>query len=442
MHTKGRFQNALFSTNLRPESAALAIMVLLLFLIFLFLFLTLTAQPAQAQTYKVIHNFTGAGDGGYPFAGVMIDASGSLFGTTLFGGESYGVVFKVSQRDSNWILTPLYAFKGGNDGKYPYAEVIRDANGALYGTTGQGGSSNWGTVFKLISPSPAVPSSVIAPWTESILYNFTNGSDGGWPYSGVVLDQAGNLYGTTFYGGLYDCGSTGCGTVYKVAPSNGGWTESVLYSFTGGSDGGTPFAGVVFDEAGNLYGTTIQSDNTCGNVFQLTPSGSDWTLAVLHSFSVDGNGCEPAGGVIFDKAGSLYGTTPFDGFSWHGTVFELSPFNGNWNFSLLYKFLGVDDYSSNCGFGGPRGPISSLTMDSTGDLYGTTQGDGNYGWGNVFKLTRSAGGWTYTSLYDFSGGADGGAPCGGVTLNASGNLYGTASLGGAYAQGVVWEITP
>jgi uncharacterized repeat protein (TIGR03803 family) len=433
MDGKQRFSNPLFHIISRTTMAVLAVAILC--------GLAGSIPPAEAQTYTVIHNFTGAGDGALPLAGVIVDANGSLFGTALIGGEGYGVVFKMSLRDSNWILTPLYAFKGGNDGKYPYAEVIRDASGALYGTTGQGGSSNWGTVFKLISPSPAVPSSVIAPWTESILYNFTNGSDGGWPYSGVVLDQAGNLYGTTFYGGLYDCGSTGCGTVYKVAPLDGGWTESVLHAFTG-ADGFYPYAGVVFDEAGNLYGTTNNGPNECGNVFQLTPSGSGWTLAVLHSFSVDGDGCGPAGGVIFDKAGNLYGTTTNDGFSWHGTVFELSPFNGNWNFSLLYKFLGDDDYSSNCGIGGPRGPMSSLTMDSTGDLYGTTQGDGNYGWGNVFKLTRSAGGWTYTSLYDFSGGADGGAPCGGVALDASGNLYGTASLGGAYAQGVVWKITP
>ena len=292
MHNKARLPNSLFGASLRPESAALAILVLLLLLIFLFLFLTLTAQPAQAQTYTIIHNFTGAGDRAFPFAGVMVDASGSLFGTTLFGGEGYGVVFKMSLRDSNWILVPLYAFKSGNDGMYPYAGVIRDASGALYGTTSQGGSSNWGTVFKL-SPSLAVPSSVIAPWTESILYNFTNGSDGGFPFSGVVLDQAGNLYGTTFYGGLPDC-FTGCGTVYKVAPLNGGWTESVLHAFTGG-DGFFPFAGVVFDEAGDLYGTTNNGPNECGNVFQLTPSGSGWTWPFSTALVSTGTAVDLAG---------------------------------------------------------------------------------------------------------------------------------------------------
>ena len=393
MHNKGRFPNVMFGASLRPESAALAIVVMLLFLIFVFL--SLTAQPAQGQTYRVIHNFTGGADGAGPFVGIMIDVSGNLYGTTWGGGEGYGVVFEMSRKSSNWVLTPLYAFEGGNDGMFPYAGVISDASGALYGTTSRGGSSQWGTVFKL-SPSPATAVSIAAPWTESILFNFTLGSDGGFPNDAVVFDQAGNLYGTTYFGGNRDgyyCTTYGCGTVFKLAPSSGGWTESVLHSFTGGNDGGYPFAGVVFDQVGNLYGTSIGTG--CGNVFQLAPSGSGWTETVLYNFS-SGDGCEPAAGVALDQAGNLYGATLFGGFDWHGTVFELSPSNGNWNFSLLYRFVedtGGGVGPSDCTSVNPKGPISSLTLDSAGELYGTTQGEGDYGWATFLNshLTLAAG---------------------------------------------------
>lgn len=441
MHSKHRHSHAIFGATLRPESAVLGIVILLLFLLFLFLFMFVTALRAQGQTYSVLHDFTNGSDGALPFPGVMMDAKGNLYGTTNAGGTGYGTVYKMSRLNSAWQLTPLYIFQSWSDGAEPVGGVIRDENGNLYGTTSRGGSSQWGTVFELTPPT-----SIGASWKKTTLFNFDNGSDGGSPFDTLTFDPQGNLYGTAYFGGNLDQCGDGCGLVFKLAPSETGWTETVLHAFLNGSDGADPFAGVTFDSSGNLYGTATEATYTCGLMYQLAPSGSEWTYSVLYTFTGRGDGCEPAGGVIFDQAGNLYGTTPFGGFWWHGTVFELSPSNGNWNFNVLLRFSGTSLIGpggpSDCMFQNPRGPTSSLTFDSAGNLYGTTQGDGDYGWGNIFKLTPSMGGWTYRSLYDFTGGLDGGSPCGGVTLDANGNLYGTAVHGGAYGYGVVWEIIP
>lgn len=276
-----------------------------------------------------------------------------------------------------------------------------------------------------------------------MLYRFTGSSDGATPGSGnVVFDQAGNLYGTTTSGGVQNCefGSP-CGVVYELTPSNGGWTESGLYSFQGGSDGDTPEAGVIFDQAGNLYDTTAYGGlacpgNGCGTVFRLAPSGPDWTEKVLYTFRDGGDGANPEGGLIFDQSGNLYGTAANGGASDGGTVFELTPSSGNWTLALLYSLVGI----------GNPGPFGNLTMDAAGNLYGTTAGDGAYGYGSVFKLTPSNGGWTYTSLHDFcSSGipcSDGAYPYGNVILDENGNLFGTASCSGPQGYGVVFEITP
>jgi len=439
MHSKPRFQNVIFGARPQPEGAAPAIQLALLFLL---LFLTLTAQPAQAQTYTIIHIFTDQEDGGSPRAGVTIDGHGNLYGTTAAGGiGGTGAVFKMSRKNSDWILTPLYNFTlTGKDGAEPIGGVIRDAGGALYGTTAVGGSSQSGTVFKL-RPSPLAPRSATAAWTESILHNFTrDGSDGFVPGSTLVFDQAGNLYGTTERGGTYNDG-----TVFKLTPSSGAWTESILYSFTG-IDGMEPWADVVRDRAGNLYGTTwLGGAYDCGTVFQLTPAGSGWTESVLYSFMGNGDGCRPTAGVILDGAGNLYGATamtnPQD-YTSGGTVFQLTPSNGRWNYSLLYTFPSGNN--SQCSSGWGSGPAASMTLDGAGALYGTTQGSGAYGYGNVFKLAPLNGGWVYTSLHDFNPyNYDGEFPCSSVTFDANGNLYGTTYGGGfPYLSGVVWEITP
>jgi uncharacterized repeat protein (TIGR03803 family) len=229
---------------------------------------------------------------------------------------------------------------------------------------------------------------------------------------------------------------TDTATVYELMPSNGSWTESVLYSFSGGSDGGLLAGGVVPDSAGNLCGTTFQGGapgcqlgKGCGTVFELTPSNGGWIETVLYTFQGENDGGNPGGGLIFDQFGSLYGTTGYSNGGNLGTVFKLAPSNNGWAFTLIYKFQR--------GYPGS----GSLIMDASGNLYGTTQTDGAYGQGSVYELTPFGNGRTYTSLHDRTGGSDGVGPMGSVTIDTSGNLYGTAYAGG-FNFGVVWEITP
>ena len=425
--------------SLQAATVALAFMMVLALAV-------VATQAGQAQTITVLHNFTGGGDGAGLYAGLTIDKAGNLYGTTLEGGSNnFGTVFKLSYKGSGWIFTPLYSFQGGNDGANPRARVIIGPNGSLYGTTTAGGGSGCGgsgcgTVFSL-RPSAAACHTALCPWTENVLYRFTGGSDGAVPSNGdVVFDQVGNLYGTTFQGGVGNCDGTTCGVVYKLTPSNGGWTESVLYAFAGGSDGGNPYAGVTFDKSGNLYGTASSGGNLacnapygCGTVFQLTPSGSGWSENTIYTFQGGSDGANPRGGLMFDPSANLYGTTPDGGSEGGGTVFMLTPSNGSWTFGVVYSFTGSVDSS---------GPFDSLISDAAGNVYGTTYEDGVYGYGSLFKLIPSGGGWKYTSIREFTGGSDGGNPAGSVVLDASGNLYGTTFSGGADGRGVVFEITP
>jgi len=413
------------------------------------------AQAAQAQTFTVLHNFTGGQDGARPQAGLTMDRAGNLYGTAFEGGGGNcslggvvgcGTAFRLSYKGSGRIFTPLYSFQAGNDGSYPQARVIIGPDGALYGTTLTGGTKGCysgyggygcGTVFKL-TPSPTACKTALCPWTENVLYRFTNSPDGRYPgYGDVVFDQVGNLYGTTTLGG-----NPNGGTVFQLTPSNGGWTKSVLYSFTGGLDGAQPYAGVIFNQAGNLYGTTYTGGEgnclqiTCGVVYKLTPSNGGWTESVLYSFTGGSDGGNPYAGVIFDQASNLYGTTWFGGLNCSGgscgLVYELTPSNGGWTESVPHYFTGSDGAN----------PYAGVIFDQAGNLYGATPFGGAYEAGAVFKLTPSSGGWTYTSLHDFTGGSDGWKPWGGVVLDQSGNIYGTTAGGGAYGYGVVWEITP
>jgi uncharacterized repeat protein (TIGR03803 family) len=301
-------------------------------------------------------------------------------------------------------------------------------------------------------------------WAQSkfkTLYKFSGGNDGRGPEASLIVDAAGNLYGTTVQGGNLSCHSGyGCGTVFKLTPnSDGGWTESVLYSFTGGNDGRGPVASLILDAAGNLYGTTPSGGNLscnsgygCGTVFKLTPSSDgSWTESVLYSFgSYSGDGNDPLAGLIFDAAGNLYGTTAYGGAGGEGTVFELTPMSGgSWTESVLNSFTGGAD-------GG--GPVAGLTLDKAGNLYGTTEQGGTYSHnceasnncGVVFKLTPSSGGgWAEQVLHALTGGKDGGLPRAGLIFDAAGNLYGTAIQGGDrlscdpyYGCGTVFKLTP
>jgi len=395
----------------------------------------LSAVPmAQAQTYTVLYSFAGPTDGTNPLAGLTMDHAGNLYGTTSAGaGGGWGSVYRLMRSGSNWSFFLLYTFRGyeGNDGGGPYSRVTIGPDGALYGATHSGGNGQGcrelhgcGTVYK-VEPKLG---GIFGPWQETVLYQFGT-YDGSDPlYGDVVFDQAGNLYGAT-----RDGGADLLGAVYELTPNNGSWTESVVNSFDG-LDGSTPLTGPSIDGAGNLYGTTSAGGiDGLGAVYQLQPSGSSWVEKVLQSFQFGNDGLTPTSSIILDPADDLYGATQAGGAGGTGTVFELMPVGGgSWNFSTLFSFEG-----SSVG-----GSYRTLAMDGAGNFYGTTAADGASRQGSVFKLTRSNGVWIYTSLHDFTGGADGGYPYGSLIFDASGNIYGTASTGGANGNGVVFQITP
>lgn len=401
------------------------------------------AGAAQAQTLTILHAFgSTSGDGMQPYAGLTADAGGNLYGTTFSGGVGHGTVFQLKRLGAGFVYRPLYSFQGGDDGDSPYAKVTVGPNGSLYGTTANGGGVqppyNNGIVFNL-KPPPAFCTAVFCPWTETVLFRFDE-QHGSNPYAPVVFDQAGNLYGTVYGGGEKDDGE-----VFELTPSNGSWTFNFVYSFQG-SDGRGPVAGVIFGAAGDLYGTT-RFGGSQGNVYQLTPSGQSWTAQILYAFTGYDDGGQPESGVIMDQSGALYGTTGWDFFTNDpGTVYQLTPSGGGWTYSLLYHFPNGWDQGA--------GSVSDLTMDKDGNLYGTKSSQGivasncPYGCGSVFKLTRSNGGWTYTDVYQFTGGADGASPYGGVFVDSQGSVYGTASYGGDAPSctplgcGTVWKIAP
>ena len=415
----------------------------------------LTAQSAQLEPdkEKVLYKFcaqSGCTDGYWPYAKVIQDARGNLYGTTSFGGaHNGGTVFELSNAGGKWKETVLYSFcsqSGCADGYSPWAGLVQDAKGNLYGTTIYGGTGcsneSCGTVFKL--------SKTGGSWKETVLHSFTNQPDGVNPYAGLWLGSNDDLYGTTAVGG-----ANNNGTVFKV--SNNG-TETVLYSFAGATnDAGAPEAGVIRDTKGNLYGTTYYGGTGkcktgrlgCGVLFKLDAAGTE---TILHSFTGRSDGGYPKAGVIRDAAGNLYGTTTsggaFDSYCPHGcgVVFKVAASGKE---SVLYRFTGGTDGDA---------PQAGLIRDSQGNLYGTTAsgGDlsceqgGGFGCGVVFKVSKAG---KETVLHSFcpAGGrcTDGTFPRAGLIQDASGNLYGTAAFGGnmntvcgSSGCGVVFELTP
>lgn len=404
-------------------------------------------QPAAAAQNEIIYSFSyGTSDGLSPYGGVVSDGKGNLFGTCESGGAigspfgSYGTVFELSPKSGGgWTETILYNFgSASGDGIQPLATMIFDSKGNLYGTTQAGGANNGsGTVFEM-SPKTG------GGWTEKVIHSFGGTGDGIQPgYGSLAFDTKGNLYGTTHKGGAH-----GVGTVFELTPAAGGtWTEKVLYSFGASNvDGASPTAGVNFDAVGNLYGTTYAGGiYSYGTVFKLAPqSGGTWKESILHSFDVNGvDGANPTAAVIIDSEGNLYGTTEYGGAFGNGlhlgTVYELSPSSGGvWAETIIHSFTGGltngdGDY-----------PISSLTFDTAGNLYGTTMGGGVPAVGTVFEFLRTAGGWTEKLLYTFAAlGSDGHNPYGSLAFDAAGNLYGTTTAGGANSfglDGTVFEI--
>jgi uncharacterized repeat protein (TIGR03803 family) len=396
--------------------------------------LLITGTWAAAQE-KVLHNFNSNGSAAFfPYAGLVSDAAGNLYGTTFYGGpDNYGTVFELMPTTGGgWTEKTLHSFTG-TDGFFPEANLIVDTAGNLYGTISAGSARGGGTAFELTPKTGG-------GWTEEILHNFGNGKDGSSPGAGLIMDTSGNLYGTTRLGGGHSVG-----TVFELTPRvGGGWVEKTLHSFNNnGTDGYTPLAGLIMDASGNLYGTTYLggiygSSNAGGTVFELTPAaGGTWTETVLHSFNNGTDGAQPEAGLILDAAGDLYGTTLQGGVYGYGTVFELTPgLSGSWSESVLHDF-------SNGSGGDGAYPVAGLVFDTQGNLYGTTQQGGPFKWGVVFKLAPATGGsWTETVLHAFGNGKDAQRPQGTLIFGASGNLYGATEEGGAYGEGTVFEITP
>jgi uncharacterized repeat protein (TIGR03803 family) len=371
-----------------------------------------------AADEAVLYNFS-LSEGFSPEDGVVFRA-GRLFGTTTQGGAfGYGVVFELARSNSGWMETVLYSFAGGADGAYPVAGVTFDREGNLYGTTSSDASGH-GVIYRL-TPSPT-------GWMETVLYTFAGGNDGEVPIARVTIDKAGNLFGTTLFGG-----TAGCGVVFELMPQQGGWAESVLHSFAGCNGNAHPQAGVVL-RGRSLYGTTYEGGASGrGTVFKLTPSEAGWTETVLYSFTGGTDGAFPSG-VIFRKD-RLYGTTNGGGNQndalGNGVVFELSPSKQSWTEKVIHTFTGTPDGAV---------PFGSVAFDRVGSLYSTTWSGGVGGHGTAFKLTPSSSGWTETVLHSFNGASDGDLLLAGVILDHEGNLYGTTAGGGLNGGGVVFEI--
>jgi len=406
------------------QSSAISLALTVVMMAGILVLVISAAQPVQAQTYTVLHRFNGS-DGANPTSTLIVDRAGNVYGTTQYGGtHEQGIVFQMKRAGSGFIFNPIHEFHwngSGGDGFYPLDNggLTIAADGSLYGTTENGGilgcdgESTCGVVFRL-QPPPTACTSALCPWRESIVYEFNPQSGPEFPISNVVFDHAGNLYGTTEYS-----------SVFELSPSGGSWIASDYnagYTFT---------SGVVVDSAGNLYGATPYVDGH-GIIYELTPAPSGWTETVLYTFTNGSDGENPLGGLVFDSAGNLYGSTSSGGSGTGGTLFELSPSGSGWTLQTLCSFAG---------FAPGSGPQSALTMDAAGNLYGTTYGDGAFGDGMVFKASRSGNSWTCTDLFDFNGDL-GLFPIGGVAVDAHGNIFGTASQTESNRNGTVWEITP
>ncbi len=375
------------------------------------------------QQDLVAHNFGNGNDGQNPVGGLVADTAGNLYGTTSTNGlYGKGTVFKVAA--SGGAETVLHNFGSGNDGQTPLGNLVIDHAGNLYGTTSAGGIYNDGIAFE-IAPNG----------TETVLYNFGSGTDDGRnPQSGLVFDTASNLYGTTANGGAF-----GAGTAFELTPANGRCCrEAPVYNFgSGADDGKNPQSGLVFDTAGNLYGTTANGGtNSGGTIYELSPqNGRCCREAPVYNFGGSGDGTNPYGGVIFDAAGNLYGTTVNGGANGGGTAFEVSLSGESWTETFLHSFGAGSD---------GKNPYAGLVLDSFGNLYGTTASGGLYSDGMVFELSLNENRCCREApVYNFGFSPnDGQQPKAALIIDSTGKLDGTTVSGGAFGGGTVFGILP
>ncbi len=371
------------------------------------------ASAAHAQSFKVVHDFSGDADGANPLNGLMLSATGVMYGTTDLGGAyDNGALFSFA----NGELTRIHSFQAGADGARPQSFLIEDKSGNLYGTTSAGGGYGDGTVYRVIGKN------------ETVLYRFGSKlHDGADPQAGLAIDSAGNLYGTTSAGGI-----SGHGMVFMLVRGTGGtFTEKILHNFAGDPDGSAPVAGVTLDASGNLYGTTSEGGaHGYGTVFELKKASS-WAETILHSFENLDDGATPYAGLIAGPSGSLLGAATDGGEQGGGTVFQLTSASGKWNFAVLMSLPGW----------GVSGSFRNLMFDGANTIYATTHCDGDPRSGTVYKLSLVNGKWVYTLLYTFTGGDDGKFAFSNLVLSG-GELYGTTNVGGSHGKGVIFEVTP
>jgi uncharacterized repeat protein (TIGR03803 family) len=416
---------------------------------------SLPGHPSPAATEKVIYSFAGQPDGGNPYGALVLDPSGNLYGATPSGGNfATGTIFKLSPKSGGgWNEAILYNF-----GSYfrenigSFGGLVRDSAGNLLGTTTLGGNGpceqGCGTVFELQARSGK-------RWRMQRVYTFhAGGKDGALPYAGLFMDSAGHFFGTTLAGGTDsscpgEYGEVGCGTVFELTSDTVGGQHRNIYSFrNNGKDGSLPYAGVIGDSAGNLYGTTYLGGNGYGTVYELLPkSGTAWEQRVLYSFKKNGkDGVNPQAALILDSKGNLYGTTTGGGNSKStcasngcGTVFELSGNKGGgWSEKVLYNFQSTHKDG--------WGPSASLVFDAAGNLYTTTSAGGSASLGTVVELSKSGGIWSEKVLHSFTGPPDGATPQANLIID-DGKLYSTTVAGGKGKActggcGTVFKLTP
>jgi uncharacterized repeat protein (TIGR03803 family) len=370
-------------------------------------------EGARAQSFNVVHNFTGGADGANPLNGLMMGAAGFMYGATSAGGAyNNGTIFRVGPTG---LFQTIYAFGGGSDGASPQGFLIEDSAGRLYGTTTYGGQYGGGTVFRITNN------------TKTILHSFGSDSDGAEPLAGLVFDSAGNLYGTTSAGGAH-----GNGAVFMLSPRGILWGETVLYSFGTGTDGAVPYAAVALDSAGDVLGTTSAGGTSgYGTVFELSKANS-WAESIVWDFQNQNDGAVPYSGLIADGLGNFYGAATEGGVQGGGSIFELTPSGSGWRFNAFQSLPGS----------GISGTFRNLMLTSSGTIYATTHCDGEYNAGTVYQLVPAVGGgWTYTLLYTFTGGSDGLYSYSNLVTFAN-RLYGTTNQGGAHGEGVVFSVLP